>query len=334
MPEKAQRQLQLEQKLKASNRKQLLSGLVSFIIFTTLLVSFDSFDEFYEYSRSHEDWDLDEWVLGLFAALFTTAITFAMSTWRYNRILEQEIEYQVKLEHELAQAQKMQSLGTLAGGIAHSTNNHLQPIQTLSRLSKKQLPDDHPLQPLMDKILQASEHAQSVLGQLLRFSHQENREKPLCDLQHELQENSTLYQSAITYSDQLQLQLDNHPCPIGLTTSESADILLALITNAEDSYENKNGPIFVTLRRLDNQVELKVSDKGCGMDEAQQQRIFEPFYTSKAVGKGTGLGLSVVHGLVQQVEGSISVSSSPGEGSEFTIRFPLADKATKTKQVS
>lgn len=324
MAHKAQRQHQLEQKLRASNRRQLLIGLISFIVSTAILVSYDSFDLFYDYSRSHEDWDLDEWILGLFAALVTTAITFGISTWRYNNILKQEIEYQVKLEQELAQAQKMQSLGTLAGGIAHSTNNHLQPIQTLSRLSKKQLPDDHALQPVLDKILLASEHAQEVLGQLLRFSHQENREKRLCDLRHELEQNATLYHSAITYADQLKLELTDKPCPVALTTSESADIILALITNAEDSYDNKNGPIYVHLKRLENQVELTVTDQGCGMDQALQQRIFEPFYTNKAVGKGTGLGLSVVHGLVQQVGGSVSVISKPEQGSQFTILLPLA----------
>lgn len=328
MPQKAQRQHLLEHKLRTSNRRQFVIGLISFITFTFILVSFDSFDLFYDYSRSHEDWDLDEWILGLFAAIIVTAITFGISTWRYNTILKEEIEYQLKLEQELAQAQKMQSLGTLAGGIAHSTNNHLQPIQTLSRLSKKQLPDDHPLQQVMDKILLASEHAEEVLGQLLSFSHQDNREKRICDLRDELEQNAILYRSATTYPEQLKLDTGNEPCPVALTPSESADILLALITNAEDSYENQNGPISVRLKRLQNAVELTITDQGCGMDDHLQQRIFEPFYTNKAVGKGTGLGLSVVHGLVIQAGGSISVASQPEQGSQFSIKLPLADKST------
>lgn len=331
MPRARRRQL-MEEKVRLSNRRQVVTGLICFVIFTTALVSIDAFDLFYDFSRDHEDWDLDEIVVGLFAALVTSSLTFAYSTWRYNRILKEEIEYRVKLEIELANAQKMQSLGTLAGGIAHSTNNYLQPIQTLSRLSKKQLPEDSPLQAVLDKILQASVHAQEVLGQLLRFSHQDKRENTVSDLQQELQEHQLLYRSSISYGDQLNFTITEQTCPINLSPSQSADILLALITNAEDSYEGKGGPIDVDLKRLHDGVQLSIQDQGCGMDETLQQRIFEPFYTSKAVGQGTGLGLSVVHGLIQQAGGSITVESVSGKGSRFIILFPLADNPQASTQ--
>ncbi|MAC46623.1 MAG: hypothetical protein CMI12_07195 [Oceanospirillum sp.] len=322
-----QRRLQIQRKLHSSNRKQLIFGLLSFIVFTVILIKAEGFEAFYEYSRSHEDWDLDEWILGLFSALFIGSLTFAYSTWRYNRILNEEIEYQAKLEQELAHAQKMQSLGTLAGGIAHSTNNHLQPIQTLSRLSKKQLPEDHALQPVLDKILLASEHAQEVLNQLLRFSHQDNREKPICDLSHEIRHHETLYRSVLTHPDQLSFDITDKACTTGLTTSQSADIILALITNAEDSYLGQAGPIQVILQQSPQQITLSVCDQGCGMDRTQQQRIFEPFYTSKAVGQGTGLGLSIVHGLVQQAGGTITVQSEQGKGSHFVVKLPLIQES-------
>ena len=225
-----------------------------------------------------------------------------------------------------AQAQKLQSLGTLAGGIAHSTNNYLQPIQTLSRLSKKQLPEDSPLQNVLDKILQASEHAQEVLGQLLRFSHQNNRENPVCDLQQELSQHQLLYQSAVSHAEQLTFKLTDQPCPVTLSNSQCADILLALITNAEDSYDGVGGPIEVQLEQQQNMVQLSISDQGCGMDNTLQQRIFEPFYTSKAVGQGTGLGLSIVHGLIQQPGGSIEVKSELGKGSQFIVFLPLTNQ--------
>lgn len=323
MPHNAKRQNRLETRLKASNRRQIVIGLICFFVFTAILIRFDSFDLFYDYSRSHEDWELDEWIMGLIAALFTSAITFGVSTLRYNRILKQEMGYQIKLEQELAHAQKMQSLGTLAGGIAHSTNNHLQPIQTLSRLSKKQLPEDHPLQNVLDKILLSSEHAQQIIGQLLRFSHQDNREQDHCELNQTLSDNLPLFSAAIRFPAQLSLTLADQSCTVALSPSQIADIILALITNAEDSYEDQQGPIQVCLEPATHAVNLIVTDQGIGIDAEQQKRIFEPFYTSKVVGQGTGLGLAVVHGLIHQCGGHIEVQSSPGKGTRFILTLPL-----------
>ncbi len=325
MPQARKRQL-MKEKVRLSNRKQVITGVTCFILFSAVLLNTDAFELFYDFSREHEDWELDEIILVLFSALVTSSLTFAYSTWHYNRTLKEEIDYRVKLEMELAHAQKLQSLGTLAGGIAHSTNNYLQPIQTLSRLSKKQLPEESPLQSVLDKILQASEHAQEVLDQLLRFSHQGNRENPVCDLQQELSQHQLLYQSAVSHAEQLTFKLTDQSCPVALSNSQCADILLALITNAEDSYDGVGGPIEVQLEQQQNMVQLSISDQGCGMDNTLQQRIFEPFYTSKTVGQGTGLGLSIVHGLIQQPGGSIEVKSEPGKGSRFIVHLPLANQ--------
>lgn len=321
MPQTRRRQLMAE-KVRVSNRKQLIIGVSVFVLLSVFLAELDAFEAMYYFSRDHEDWELDELILFFFAALITTAFSFAFSTWRYNKVLKEEIEYRVKLEQELAQAQKMQSLGTLAGGVAHSTNNFLQPIQTLSRLTKKQLPEDSPLQGVMDKILLAAESARDVLDQLLRFSHSENRETPGCDLQHELSKHQMLYRSALSEPDRLDFQLTDQPCRVGLTVSQASDIVLALITNAEDSYQEAGGQIKVQLSLDHQQIRLQVIDQGRGMDDELQKRIFDPFFTSKGVGEGTGLGLSIVHGLVDQQGGSIALESAPGKGSCFTVTLP------------
>ncbi|MBB1486639.1 sensor histidine kinase [Oceanospirillum sediminis] len=321
MPDKRRQKL-MKEKVHLSNRRQVIIAVSCFLLLSLTLAELEAFEVVYYFSRTHEDWELDELILGALAALITTAFTFAYSTWRYNRVLNEEIEYRVKLEQELAQAQKMQSLATLAGGVAHSTNNYLQPILTLSRLTKKQLPEDSPVQGIMDKILLAAENAREVLAQLLRFSHSDNREMSHCDLLHELSKHQLLYRSVLSEPDLLVFELTDQPCRVGLSTSEVSDILLALITNAEDSYPQQMGEITVTLSADRDRVILQVTDQGCGMDLALQARIFDPFFTSKDVGQGTGLGLSIVHGLVEQQGGSIEVESAPDQGSCFTVILP------------
>jgi len=306
-----------------TNRTQIISGLIIFIFLSSVLIEFEAFEAVHEFSRDHEDWELDELIMALLAAIVTSAYIFAYSTFRYSNALQRELEHRIKLEQELAHAQKLQSLGTLAGGVAHSTNNYLQPIQTLSRLAKKQLPEESPLQTFMDKILQAANSAQEVLDQLLRFAHQDNREVPRCDLKVELKDHQLLYRSAIGNAKSLEFDLPETPCSVALSTSQISDILLALITNAEDSYNGGQGPIKVLLQHNNQTASLSVIDQGCGMSAEQQQRIFEPFYTSKAVGQGTGLGLSIVHSLVQQQGGEIQVQSTPDMGTCFTILLPM-----------
>lgn len=327
MPETRKRQLMAE-KVRISNRRQVIAAGAVFVLLSIVLAETDAFEAVYYFSRAHEDWELDEWIMGGLAALITTALTFAYSTWRYNRVLKDEIEYRVKLEQELAQAQKMQSLGTLAGGVAHSTNNYLQPILTLSRLTKKQLPEDSPVQSIMDKILLAAENSREVLDQLLRFSHNGNRDTRRCDLLHELSKHQLLYRSAVSEPQCLSFNLTDQPCWVGLSISQVSDILLALITNAEDSYPEQTGDITVTLSADRDSVILQVADQGCGMDQALQQRIFDPFFTNKAVGAGTGLGLSIVHGLVEQHGGRIEVVSAPGQGSCFSVILPAVPAET------
>ncbi|OPX54622.1 Signal transduction histidine kinase [Oceanospirillum multiglobuliferum] len=308
-----------------SNRKQFIIAVGVFIFLSVVLIEIETFETVYEFSRTHEDWELDELIMAALSALITSAFTFAFNAYYQAQALKKEMTYRLKLERELAHAQKIQSLGTLAGGVAHSANNYLQPIMTLSRLAQKQLPSDSPLQPFMEKILLAANNAHNVLGELLRFSRQEPlAETEVYDLQKELDQHQLLYRAALSMQSKLSFDLTDQPCPVALSSSQIADITLALITNAEDSYNSQGGVIQVRLEQKGKMALLSVTDQGSGIAAHQIERLFEPFYTTKAVGEGTGLGLSIVHGLVQGVGGHVEVSSELDKGTTFSLHIPLA----------
>lgn len=310
-----------------SHRKQLMIAIIIFILLSVILIEMEAFEVAHELSRSHEDWELDELLMAALSALITSAFTFAFNAYYQAQALKKEMAYRLKLERELAHAQKIQSLGTLAGGVAHSANNYLQPIMTLSRLAQKQLPTDSPLQAFMDKILLAANNAHSVLDELLRFSrHESQTEGVIQDLQQELEQHQLLYRSALSGQSQLEFELTTEPCPVALSASQIADIVLALVTNAEYSYDHQGGTIQVKLQQEGQTAVLRVKDQGCGIAQHQIERLFEPFYTTKAVGEGTGLGLSIVHGFVKGVGGEIKVTSELNKGTTFHLYLPLVSK--------
>jgi len=242
------------------------------------------------------------------------------------------------LEAQLRQAQKMEAIGTLAGGIAHDFNNILASILGNVALVRQDLGDGHPSLARLEQISQAGTRARSLVQQIVAFSRQQPQQRVAQPLRPLLEETVDLLRSTLPARVELVLQLADTPLPVAADATQLQQVLMNLCTNAWHALPGGAGRIVIGLaaETLDAvaasalgdlaagaYAHVWVADNGSGMDEAVRQRIFEPFFTTKPVGQGTGLGLAVVHGIVASHGGSITVHSTPGQGSSFDMYFPL-----------
>jgi len=248
----------------------------------------------------------------------------------------------VQLEKQLQQAQKMEAVGALAGGIAHDFNNILSPLMGFAELLKEDIPGDSPMNESVDEILKASFRARDLVQQILSFNRQMDQEVRPIKLHPIIKEAIRLSQSIIPATISIDHNIDR-ACPQVLADSTQIhQLVMNLITNAFHAMEKTGGSLMVYLKQTDilspeaqgldlvpgSHICLGIKDTGVGMDETVLNRIFDPYYTTKGISKGTGLGLSVVHGIVKNYKGDISVSSRPGKGTELKVYFPAVQNDT------
>jgi PAS domain S-box-containing protein len=253
------------------------------------------------------------------------------------------------LESQLRESQKMEAIGTLAGGIAHDFNNILGAILGNVALAREEVGPAHPARFSLEQTTRAASRARGLVQQILAYSRHETQELVNRPLRPLVQEALTLMRSTLPAGVVLDADLPNGPLNVLADATQIQQVLLNLCTNAWHALEGRPGRVHVGLDQVildgdperlpgglgpGNHAHLWVSDDGCGMDVATQQRIFEPFYTTKPVGRGTGLGLSVVHGIVTAHRGAITVNSRPGHGSTFHIYIPLAELYGSESQTS
>jgi PAS domain S-box-containing protein len=232
------------------------------------------------------------------------------------------------LERKLLHSQKLEALGTLAGGIAHDLNNTLTPIMALSKLTARRLHHDDDLRQNLETIFAASEQARDLVRRVLSFSRREKIEKVVVGPGSIVIEAMSLLRATVPSSIKLSNQIGDVPL-IRADPSQIHQVITNLVANAAQAIGSQPGTITVILERAGNakscgEIRLSVIDTGKGMDESTRQRIFEPFFTTKEVGQGTGLGLSIIDGIVNNHGGRIEVASEPGKGTRFDIYFPIA----------
>jgi signal transduction histidine kinase len=231
-----------------------------------------------------------------------------------------------EMEQRMLQSQKLEALGTLAGGVAHELNNAMVPIIALTKTVARKLPEESRERHNLTTVIGAAERSRDLVGQILAFSRREDqRARESIDPGQVLRRALTLLRATVASSIQIKDRIDAVPV-IDADHDQLEQIVINLVNNAAQAIGETTGTIEVGLRQLpdDGYLCLSVVDSGCGMDEATKARIFEPFFTTKGVGKGTGLGLSVVHGIVNDHGGRIEVESAPGQGTRFDVILPIA----------
>ena len=245
-------------------------------------------------------------------------------------LISTDVTEQRELEEQLRHSQKMQAVGTLAGGVAHDFNNLLTIIGGACELAQLEVPDSEgELTALLEEIKSASERAAALTRRLLTFSRRQVTQPKDFDLSELVREMSKLLFRVIGEHLSLQLHFDERPCWIRADPGQLEQVVLNLSVNARDAMP-EGGTLTITTSRSDDtgEVLLEVRDTGVGIDAELAERIFEPFFTTKAEGKGTGLGLAMVHGIVEAAGGRIALDSTPGKGSSFGIRLPQVSPPT------
>jgi two-component system cell cycle sensor histidine kinase/response regulator CckA len=257
---------------------------------------------------------------------------------RARLVLAHDITAEKELEEQLVQAQKMEAVGQLAGGVAHDFNNLLTVINGYAQLLMSRLHDADPLRVDTSHILQAGERAATLTQQLLAFSRRQVLQPRPLDVGGVIETLRPMLGRLLREDIDVRTSLPPTLPPVMVDPVQLEQVLLNLAINGSDAMPD-GGTLSISAGEADVDAEaaerhgmsegryvtVSVADTGVGMDEDTRGRIFEPFFTTKAKGRGSGLGLPVAYGIVKQSGGSIVVQTKPDEGSTFTVYLPLAE---------
>lgn len=281
----------------------------------------------------------------------TAMLTQTIEELRHEIQAHQKLDLEKKsLEDQLRQAQKIEALGTLAGGIAHDFNNILAAIMGHADLAMIQKDDPQHVENCLNEVFNASDRAKNLVGQILAFSrHSESELQPI-QISLVIQEVLRLLRASLPTTISIEKDIQATQTTIIGDTTQIHQVLMNLCTNASHAMAANGGVLKVELNEVDlknpkvlqssvfstplnsgKYVRLRVSDSGHGIPFHLQDRILDPYFTTKAKGVGTGLGLAVVQGIVQSHGGSIDMKSRPGEGTVFDVFFPVIEASAKSE---
>ena len=266
---------------------------------------------------------LDAWYASVVGAVVEHGQVTGLS------ILTRDITEQKRTEEELKRTEqrlrdshKIETLGMLAGGIAHDINNVLTPIVAYSELAQRELSSEHRVQEYLDAIRVASHRASDLVRRVLLFSRRQEPKKATVDLRDIVRSDTSLVRASLPATIELVIDVPDEPFYVLADPAQLGQVLANLVSNALQALEQHGGRVAISLRRAESGVVLSVTDNGPGMDAETQRRAFEPFFTTKPLGAGTGLGLSIVHGVVREHGGEVELRSAPGEGTAVMVHLP------------
>jgi len=254
-----------------------------------------------------------------------------------------------KMRGQLQQAQKMEAIGTLAGGIAHDFNNILGAIIGHGEIMELfEVPEGHEMRSSLKEVLNSAYRAKDLVEQILTFSRQSQQEKKTIRLIQIIKEALRLLRASLPSIIEIRQDIDNIAGTVIADPTQMHQVLMNLCTNASHAMREKGGVLEVSLTAVNVGAEdvqlmtdlepgpyirLDVRDTGHGMAPEIMGHIFDPYYTTKGKGEGTGLGLSMVHGIVKNHQGAITVESRLGEGSTFHVFLPLKETKSAEQEV-
>ncbi|HQF54112.1 MAG TPA: ATP-binding protein [Fibrobacteria bacterium] len=239
-------------------------------------------------------------------------------------------EERAALEKKAFQSQKMEAIGTLAGGVAHDFNNILGAVVGKTNVAISRLAPDHCAREPLDDILAACKRAKALVRQLLDFGRPDPGRRLHVDLSTVVREVVRLLRSAASARVRFVVEAPDHGIAVEADPSRLQQVVLNLVTNAVQAIGARAGTVKIRLETNSTPeqgriVVLSVEDDGCGMPPETMQRIFEPFFSTKEKGQGSGWGLAVAHAAIREMGGSIGVRSSEGEGTVFTVELPAVE---------
>ena len=275
------------------------------------------------------------------------AIHYALVAFQDNTPQKEAEATRARLEAQLHQAERLESIGRLAGGVAHDFNNLLTPMLVYTEMALQGLPEGSPVRKQIAQVHDSAEHAAALTKQLLAFGRRQLLEPRSLDLNQELRKFEKMIRRLVREDIELSFELDPGLGRVRADASEMQRIFMNLALNAADAMPEGGRLTLATENRelgLDTSppssdgspplqgafVMLRVSDTGQGMDEQTLAKVFEPFYTTKPTGHGTGLGLPTAYGIVTQHGGRLSVRSRPGQGTTFEVLLPRLPEGAVT----
>ncbi|MBM9518594.1 PocR ligand-binding domain-containing protein [Desulforhopalus vacuolatus] len=275
--------------------------------------------------------------------------TLSFNSIQQSRMLterKQAEEEKLNLENRLQQSQKMESIGTLAGGIAHDFNNLLSVILGFTEMAKDDCQPGSSISKDLDEVLGAGNRAKSLVQQILAFSRQDDMERMILQPASIVKETITMLRPSLPTTIEIAQDIDAVTGLVFVDPSKLNQILMNLCTNAFHAMEETGGKLDISLKEvtLTNEdlihepdvtagtfIQLSIGDSGTGIAPTVKNKIFDPYFTTKEIGKGTGMGLSVVHGIVKNYGGFISLYSELDEGSVFHVFLPIVEKEALTE---
>src|SRR5215475_2663497 len=267
----------------------------------------------------------------------TGGVTGALVTFLDITARKRAEEDRKRLEEQLHQGQKMEALGTLSGGIAHEFNNILAAIMGFTELAIYALPASHPACCHLQAVLLAGNRAKDLVQQILAFSRPSERDRKPVQVARVIQEALALLRATLPATIEIRQHFPEQECMVLAHRNQLHQVIMNLCTNAEYAMRQTGGILEIGLEKVNlphdftahhrtlppgAYVCLTLRDTGQGMTPDIVEHIFEPFFTTKGVGEGTGMGLAIVHGIVTSHGGAITVESTPGQGTTFTLYLP------------
>jgi PAS domain S-box-containing protein len=251
--------------------------------------------------------------------------------------LIRDVTNEVQLERQLRQAQRMEAIATLAGGIAHDFNNNLASIITCAEMARDDVPEESPTRELLDVVLKSAYRGRNLVRQILTFSCQGEQERQPVQVELIVHECLRLLRASFPASVEIHCRIADRLGMVLADPTQIHQIVMNLCTNAGHAMKASGGVLDITLTNTDIEscdlvefpelpagkyLKMSVKDTGHGMDRQIMERIFDPFFTTKKHTEGTGLGLSVIHGIVRNHAGVITVESEPNKGATFLVYLP------------